>query len=135
MTPWTPRHKSWLILALSICVLGAAAGIAASGLAQRKSPVSLEPSYLVLVEDPLENQVVAIDFVLRNDSRRPVEITRAVGSCGCMDVAFWAASLAIGGPPTSMVGKQALPPWSYGALSQTFLPMANLSRRMLAVLP
>lgn len=80
------KTASLPILGASVCVLGLAVGMVFSAAGSRAPQVSLEPSVVELVEDPLEHQTVSLPFQLLNHTSTPIIVRGASASCNCMNV-------------------------------------------------
>ncbi len=80
------RNRLWIgILLVSLGLFGLSIGIVLRNSLSSKRSLVLEPTKVVLTEDPLEGEFVEIPLVLRNYSNRRVSVIRWVESCGCID--------------------------------------------------
>lgn len=73
-------------LAVAVCLFGLSAGLFFNVLQAQGPQVTLEPSFVQLVEDPREYQPVSLSFQLHNPTSDPIVVRQASASCNCMNV-------------------------------------------------
>lgn len=76
--------RSGLLPSITIASLGLAGGTLIHAWSRAEERVVLMPPRVELVEDPLEPVIVKVNLQLWNRDSRPIRVTRASASCGCM---------------------------------------------------
>lgn len=78
-------RRFWLPV-FSVLCLGLAVGVLYRVIVRQNRSVLVEPPELYFAEEPIEGDPLDFRFQVRNRSGSPITITRAVPSCGCMEL-------------------------------------------------